>query len=65
MDISTQSVNRKEKRRRLVVHVIGTSEGAASNERPLFGLDVLDKEIVEEIRSFHISANNGTWGKVY
>ena len=47
------------------MHVIGTSEGAASNGRPLFGLDVLDKEIVEEIRSFHISANNGTWGKVY
>ena len=48
------------KRRCLVVHVIGTSEGAASNERPLFGLDVLDIELVEEIRAFHISANNGT-----
>ena len=47
------------------MHVIGTSEGAASNERTSFGLDVLDKEIFEEIRAFHISDNNGTWGKVY
>ena len=47
------------------MYAIGNSEGAASNERPSFGLDVLDKEIVEEIRTFHISTNNGTWGKVY
>ena len=47
------------------MHVIGTSEGADSNGRPSFGLYVLDKEIVEEIRAFHIYANNETWGKVY
>ena len=50
--VDTSSVNivlphsastEKKKRRRLVVHVIGTSEGAASNGRPSFGLDVLDK----------------------
>ena len=39
---------KKKKRRRLVVHVIGTSEGAVSNVHPSFGLDVLDKEIVEK-----------------
>ena len=55
----------KGKRRRLVVHVIRTSEGAASNGRLLFGLYVLDKERVEEIKAFHISTNNGTWGKLY
>ena len=34
---------KNKKRWRLVVHVIGDSEGAASNGRPSFGLDVLDK----------------------
>ena len=33
----------KKKCRRLVVHVIGKSEGVASNGRPSFGLYVLDK----------------------
>uniref|UniRef100_A0A7S4UXX9 Peptidase M16 C-terminal domain-containing protein n=2 Tax=Ditylum brightwellii TaxID=49249 RepID=A0A7S4UXX9_9STRA len=55
--------NAKE-RRRLVVHVIGTSEGPASDGRPIIESDKLGKEIDQRVKAFHEAAGHATWGKI-
>ena len=52
------------KRRMLVVEVIGPSEGPASGARPVVDESKVREYIDENVRSFQKSVGNETWGKI-
>lgn len=52
------------KRRILVVKVIGPSEGPASGGRPVVDKDVIRDYVDDSVCSFQKSVGNETWGKI-
>lgn len=54
-----------KKRRRLIVHVIGSGEGAASLGRPVLDEGVVvGNEIDRIVQQFHTSIKHDSWGKI-
>jgi len=54
-----------EKRRKLEVHAIGTSEGLASSGRPCVGPDENVGEIIDEQLNAYRKIASKTWGTIY
>ena len=60
-----RSNGQPNKRRRLIVHVIGSGDGAASLDRPLLDKGVVvGDEIDRIVQQFHTSIKHDNWGKI-
>jgi len=53
------------KRRRLVIQVIGVNEGPASDNRPVMSPDIVTAFIDDTVKSVHESSRYQTWGKLF
>jgi len=54
-----------KKRRRLIVNVIGSGEGASSDDRPKLGGDTaVGDEVDRVLNEFHTSIKQDSWGKI-
>ena len=55
---------RPKQRRCLVVHVIGASDGPASQGRPAVDACSIGAMIDDQVKAYHAAAGNVTWGKI-
>ncbi|KAL7549631.1 hypothetical protein ACHAWF_012904 [Thalassiosira exigua] len=53
-----------KKRRRMVLHVIGSGEGRSSDGRPVIENEAVGDEIDRLVQQFHASVKRETWGRI-